>query len=195
MVYEENSLIIHLSAGRTLIGKLSKDLTLKDIKDSDEIKVKLDLYGRNILQRPQLSDSHDLIEGIIDGLTVEMIEGENEKGLVCDINFVSHDLVLIVVDKGQLLQYQKNGKSVSKTEIPISHVSLTRQGHKGCFVMTTYGAIYRLPHLPYAVAAAANSIHNHPDTDSNFITQGFFLPQLMNNPFFIYRFFFFRSSW
>ena len=70
---------------------------------------------------------------------------------VCDINFVSHDLVLIVVNKGQLLQYQKSGRIVWKTEIPILHVSRVRS--QGCgataLVMTSYGAIYSLC-LPYA---------------------------------------------
>ena len=73
---------------------------------------------------------------------------------ICDINFVSHDLVLIVLNKGQLLQYQKSGRIVWKTEIPILHVSRVRS--QGCatssatgfYVMTNYGTIYSLC-LPY----------------------------------------------
>ena len=67
---------------------------------------------------------------------------------VCDINFVSHDLVLIVVNKGQLLQYQKSGRIVWKTEIPILHVSRVKSQGCNTFVMTNYGTIYRLC-LPY----------------------------------------------
>ena len=67
---------------------------------------------------------------------------------VCDINFVSHDLVLIVLNKGQLLQYQKSGRIVWKTEIPILHVSRVKSQGCNTFVMTNYGTIYRLC-LPY----------------------------------------------
>ena len=88
----------------------------------------------------------DSVGNEVDAARVSLLSSSDD---ICDINFVSHDLVLVVLNKGQLLQYQKSGRIVWKTEIPILHVSRVRsQGCATAFVMTNYGTIYSLC-LPY----------------------------------------------
>ena len=87
----------------------------------------------------------DSVGNEVDAARVSLLSSSDD---ICDINFVSHDLVLVVLNKGQLLQYQKSGRIVWKTEIPILHVSRVKSQGCNTFVMTNYGTIYRLC-LPY----------------------------------------------
>ncbi len=135
------------------MGEISGHLMVSEMTPLSEIRCKFDLYSRNVVQRPKLSKSDPLWERILDDLKVDPPRKGKRSFCtadICDINFFSHDLVLIVVDKGQLMQYQRNAKTVCRSEIPISHVSLTKQRleDQGCLVMTSYGAIYKL-NLPY----------------------------------------------
>ena len=171
MMINDDLLAVHIF-GSTFKGKFDgQSLDLKKC----HVQTKLDLFIENVFHRPRIQ-SEKIIEKIIDELKIEksVLSACKETALVtspdgvCDINFVSHDLVLIVLNdgdkKGQLLQYQKNGKDVWKTEIPISHVSMTRKGlsNQGCLVMTTYGALYTIP-LPYESDSECNQEINEQD--------------------------------
>lgn len=153
--HDNQKLILHCF-DMTLTGELSSELTLRDVTVC-KAQSKLELYTKKVIQRPKLGPESDILDRIIDEIAIESDSSGLLVDAICDINFAGHDLALIVFDKGQLLQYRKSGKTVCKSEIPISHVSLTRRAHEGCYVMTTYGAIYRL-HLPYDEGDSKNNV-------------------------------------
>ena len=161
MMINDKKLAVHCY-GSTFIGTISN--TMKIELKPITIKSKLELFSSSIFQRPPIL-TKDIVDRIVDSIRVEEpfsdhgnVSLATKANDVFDINFLSHELVLVVLQvseangdkKRQLLQYLKNGKDVLKTEIPISHVSMTRKGlsDQGCLVMTTYGAVYALD-LPF----------------------------------------------
>ena len=109
---------------------------------------KIQLFSEGHVRRPSY-EGDDLIEKIIDQQSLSLATKNLPKQInnkYTDIEFIDHESVILLDEKGVLSEYKKSGRNVVKHQVPflVSKARPCKQSaEKAYFVISKYYSIYK----------------------------------------------------